>query len=171
MAQHQLTQEERRRGAMGNPKGGPGRPHALADPEYAKQVAALFVAGTTRSEMARVLDVGEDTISRWRRDPRVKAHAIKLIEDRVIQITRKVDSAIEQKLQNAGDLTVKELIEIRKEFLAGNLRSQAEKIDEGTVSEAMEAIEKNPELADQILALLNSAGKPAPEPAPAAVDG
>lgn len=137
-----------------------GRPSALSDPEYAQYVATLFVAGRSRKEMAEELDVGEDTIGRWRRDPRVKAHAMKLIEDRTIQITRRVDSAIEARLLNADKMSIRELIEIRKEFLAGTLRQQQERLDEGTVSEAMAAIEKNPELVDELLALLNK--KPAP---------
>jgi hypothetical protein len=131
-----------------------GRPHALSDPEYCQQVAALFVAGITRAQMAEELGVTESTIKRWRKDPRIKAAAIPLIEERVVQITRKVDSAIEARLQDPSKLSVRELIEIRKEFLAGNLRSQAEKLDEGTVSEAMVAIEKNPQLVDELLALL-----------------
>jgi hypothetical protein len=140
-----------------------GRPHALSDPDYCAQVAALFVAGVSRKEMAAELDVSEHTIGRWRKDPRIKAAALPLIEDRIVQITRRVDSAIEARLQHAENLSIRELIEIRKEFLAGNLRQQAEKLDEGTVSEAMAAIEKNPQLVDELLALLNKKPQAAEE--------
>lgn len=139
-----------------------GRPHALSDPDYCAAVAALFVAGISRADMAAELEVAPETITRWRKDPRIKAAAIPLIEDRIVQITRRVDSAIEARLQHADKLTIKELIEIRKEFLAGNLRQQQEKLDEGTVSEAMAAIEKNPHLVDELLALLTK--KPPAEP-------
>jgi hypothetical protein len=152
---HKLTQAERAAGNMGR-----GRPHALADPEYAKLVAALFVAGCSRREMAAELDVNEWTITQWRKDPRIKAHALKLIEERVIQITRRVDATIEARLQHADKLTIKELIEIRKEFLAGTLRQQHEKLDEGTITEAMSLIEQNPDIVEQMIALMNASKKP-----------
>jgi hypothetical protein len=46
-----------------------------------------------------------DTITRWRRDPRVKAIALKIIEDRVLQVTRKVDGVIAERLENAENMT------------------------------------------------------------------
>lgn len=131
-----------------------GRPHALADAEYAKQVAALFVAGTSRKEMAETLGVGEDTIGRWRRDPRVKAHAMKMVEDRVIAITRRVDSAIEARLAHAEKLSIKDLLDIRKEFLGGSLRQQTERADEDTVSQGLAALEANPDLIEQLSELV-----------------
>lgn len=136
-------------------KGERGRPHALNDPAFARQVAELFVAGLTRQEIADEVGVKDlATISRWRRDPRVKNIALKITEDRVLQITRKIDSQMESILQNAGDLTVKELLEIRKEYLGGALRTQTERADDADVAAAVEAIEENPELADALEKLL-----------------
>lgn len=133
-----------------------GRPHALADPEKAKLVAELFVAGCTRQEIAdhpavNVKDL--DTITRWRRDPRVKTIASRLIEDRVLEVHRKVDSVIAQRLQDAEELTVKELLDIRKEFVGGKFRREVEGADEDTVSEAMEAIENNPNFVEELAEL------------------
>ncbi len=114
-------------------------------------------------EMFGVKD--QDTITRWRRDARVKAYAMKLIEDRVLQVTRKVDGAIAQRLENAGELTVMELITIRREFLGGALRAQTEKADENTVNEAYAWLEQNPEAADALEDLLRTGKVPGAEPA------
>ena len=139
------------------------RPNPLADPEFAKQVAEAFVDGCSRSEMCDMFGVKDkDTITRWRRDPRVKAHALKLTEDRVLQVTRRVDAVIENKLRNAGDMTVAELVMIRKEFLGGALRRRTEDVDEGTVTEAMEALENNPNLAEELADLLKQKQGTAP---------
>lgn len=132
-----------------------GRPHALADPDFAKSVAEAFAEGLSRAQMCDLFGVKDkDTITRWRRDPRVKAHALKIIEDRVLQVTRKVDASIAARLENPEEMTVKELLEIRKEFLGGALRMQTEKADDATVNEAVEALEENPNLADDLAELL-----------------
>jgi hypothetical protein len=132
-----------------------GRPHALSDPDYAKEVAEAFAAGSSRTEMAEMFNVTKDTITRWRRDPRVKGPALRIIEDRVLMVTRKVDGVIAARLEQASDMTIDELLKIRKEFLGGALRAQTEKADDATVSEAMEALEANPNLMADIEAMLS----------------
>lgn len=140
------------------------RPNPLADPEFAKTVAQSFADGCTRREMAETFGVKDlDTISRWRRDPRVKRHILRISEDRVIQITRKVDARIEQILENLDDLDVKDIIAIRKEFLGGALRAQSEKADEETIGEAQDFMEAHPDLAQQLLDAFESAGQPVQE--------
>lgn len=132
------------------------RPNALADPSFAKSVAEAFAAGLSRAEMCELFNVKDkDTITRWRRDPRVKVPALKLIEDRILQVTRKVDSVIAERLQHAGEMSVAELLAIRKEFLGGALRAQTEKADDATIGEAMDFFEKNPDAMEQLEALLS----------------
>lgn len=135
------------------------RTSALADPEYAKTVAAAFVSGMTHKEIAEQFGINKDTVTNWRRDPRVKAHAMKMIEDRVLSVTRRIDSIIEGRLQHAENMSIKDLVMLRKEFLGGALRTQTENVDEQTVSEAMTALDKNPELIDQLQALIENSGK------------
>lgn len=131
------------------------RPNPLADPAFAKEVAEAFAAGLSRQDMCDMFGVKDrDTITRWRRDPRVKAYALKIIEDRVLQVTRKVDGVIAERLEHASDMTVMELLAIRKEFLGGALRAQTEKADDATVAEAMQALENNPDLMEQLDELL-----------------
>ena len=128
----------------------------LQDPDFAKQVAELFAAGASRKDMMAALGVKDtSTITRWRRDPRVRVHLMPLIEDRIVQITRAVDSEIAQRLASASEMSVRELIEIRKEFLGGQLRAQTEKADDETVIAAMEALENDPNLVDKLDLLLS----------------
>lgn len=132
-----------------------GRPSRLNDPGFLQLVAECFAAGMSRQAMCDELDVGDkDTITRWRRDPRVKAKVQKLIEDRAIQISRKIDSVIEGKLSMAADMSIDELIKIRKEY-GGSRVSSKELADDATVDQAVDALEQDPELADKLAALLN----------------
>lgn len=139
---------------------GMSRPNPLADPEFAKLVAEAFVDGLSRQQMCDTFGVKDrDTITRWRRDARVKAIASKLIEDRVLQVTRKVDGEISARLENAGNLTVKELIDIRREFLGGQFRKQVEGADAETVAEAMDVLENTPNFMDELERVFQSDSK------------
>jgi transposase len=139
-----------------------GRPSKLRDTEYAKMVAVMFVDGMSARQMAADLGVSQWTINQWRRDPRIKAHTTKLIQDRILQITRKTDAEIQRRLENAEKLSTKEILAIRSEFLGGKLRDKTEDVDDETVSEAMKAIEENPQLVDQFLEVLKR--RPPAEP-------
>lgn len=133
-----------------------GRPSPLADPEFAKSVAQAFVDGHSRAEMCEIFDVKDpNTISRWRRDSRVKVHTLPLAEDRVIQISRKIDSTIEARLQHTEKLSIKELLDIRKEFLGGALRAQTEKADDEVVGQAQALIDDNPDAVRNFLDALD----------------
>lgn len=135
-----------------------GRPNKLSDPAFAQAVAELLANGLSRQQVMDKLEelnlaVVRDpmTISRWKRDPRVKGILTKLINERVQEVTRKVDSKIAAILEK-DDLTVQELILIRKEYLGGALRAQTEKADEETVQEAMVAAE-SPDFQEKLAAL------------------
>ena len=137
------------------------RPNPLADPDFAQQVAEAFAAGVSREDMCEMFGVSDkDTITRWRRDPRVKQRAMKIIEDRVLQVTRKVDGVIAARLEFADDMTIRELLDVRKEFLGGALRAQTEKADDDTVNEAASLLENNPEAAEALEALLTKGQLP-----------
>jgi transposase-like protein len=132
------------------------RPNALADPEFAQRVAEMLADGLSRREIANRLGVKDPmTISRWRKDPRVTGILTGLINDRVREVTRKVDSKIAGILEK-DDLTIQELLAIRKEFLGGALRAEAEKADHVTVNEAMTAAE-DPQFQQKLAELFSSA--------------
>ncbi len=141
----------------GQVRGKGGRPNPLRDPEFAQAVAEAFAAGASRSDMCEMFGVKDpDTITRWRRDPRVKAIALKIIEDRVLQVTRKVDGVIAERLEHANEMTIVELLAVRKEFLGGALRAQTEKADESTIAEAQDWLEANPEAAEELEKLFST---------------
>lgn len=140
------------------------RPNPLADPDFAAKVGEAFAAGASRNDMCEMFGVKDPmTITRWRKDPRVKSVALKLIEDRVLQVTRKVDGVIAERLEHASDMTITELLAIRKEFLGGALRSQTEKADDETVNEAASWLEANPEKAAALEELLSNGPLPGVE--------
>jgi transposase-like protein len=141
-------------------RGTRGRPNPLNDPKFAKAVAQAFVDGNTRQQMAEMFGVKDlDTITRWRRDARVKTHALKLIEDRVLQVTRKVDAEIAKRLENPEDMTNRELIDIRKEYMGGALRKQTEKADDETINEAADWLEENPHVAEELAEIVRGKKK------------
>jgi transcriptional regulator with XRE-family HTH domain len=142
-----------------------GRPHALADPDYAELVADCFAAGMTREQMCDILGVADvKTITRWRRDPRVQNRVIELIRDRAVKITLKADAEMMNRMMNAENLTVREIIEIRREFMGDKLRSQTDEVDENTINEAQKFFDDNPDAAEQLRKLLSGGTLPAPEP-------
>ena len=140
-----------------NPTGtGDGRPGKLNDPETVKAVAECFVRGATREEMAEIFSIAKSTVTLWRRDPRVKAVAHKLIEDRVVRVTSRVDTEIEARLANPAEMTTKELLDVRKEYLGGTLRQQTEgQADADTINDTMNALESDPEFATELGELLD----------------
>jgi transposase-like protein len=136
----------------------------LADPEFARHVAELFASGASNKKIMEATGVkAPQTIAKWRRDPRVRAHLMPLIQDRIVQITRSVDNEIVHRLTNADELTVRELIDIRKEFLGGDLRATTEKADDETVIAAMSALERDPGLVEKLDALFSDKAPEAPE--------
>lgn len=148
----------------GNPRGVGGRPSRLKDPAFLKRVAHCFYAGLSRAQMCEELDVKDpDTITRWRRDPRVKAIVSKMNEDRALQISRKVDSRIEAILgDDQRELKVQDLILIRKEF-GGVGVGRREVADDDTIVEAMDKLAENPNFAEDLRKLL--AGETEPQEA------
>lgn len=137
---------------------GRGRPSKLDDPDFVKFVAALFVEGRSREEMKEECGVSVSTITLWRRDTRVKAQAKKLIEERLSRVVNRLDAVLEWRVMKASDdLTVDELIKIRRELFGGKFRQEIEGNDEGTVGEAMNAIEEDPELVTKLQELLRGA--------------
>ena len=142
---------------------GKGRPSKLDDPDTLKQVAEAFATGCTRDDMCEMFGVTDPgTITRWRKDIRVKAEVRKIIDERILRISSKTDSVIEGRLQQAAnEMSVDELIKIRKEFGGSALARRDVDADAATAS-AMEALEANPELLSQIELLIQGGVKLVP---------
>lgn len=137
-----------------------GRVSRLNDTNFAKEVAALYVEGKTRREMADHFNVHVDTITDWTQDIRVKAHAAKMSQERVNRITRRIDATIEGRLQEADKLDTETLLKIRKEF-----RDQVVKMDVGNADKNADTIKDTMELMEALgLDKILAAAAPEPEP-------
>lgn len=144
-----------------------GRRSALRDPTFLRRVAECFYSGMSRTEMCDELGVKDkDTITRWRRDERVKAIVQKLNSDRAIQVSSKVDASIQGRLANPDNLSVDELIRIRKEY--GGPAVKRTEADDAVLEEAMSALEDNPDLADEFEELLKRGSAETPPEQPTA---
>lgn len=134
-----------------------GRKSGLEDPERVRLAAAMYAEGWTRKAMAEELGVSEWTVTQWRKDPRVRAQVKKLTEDRILRITGRIDHIIAGRLQEAEDMDTELLLKIRKEFLGGAFRAQAEgaEADDTTINKTMAALEDT-NLAQGLKDLLSS---------------
>lgn len=139
-----------------------GRTSRIDDADFAKAVALAYVEGLTRQEMCEQFGVRDpDTITKWQRDPRVKAHAAKFAEERILRIVRKTDTEMERRLANISDEEIDTILKIRKEYLNNAVRIEVGSGDthSDTINDTLEAMEQNPELAAELAKLLEPKGK------------
>jgi hypothetical protein len=111
------------------------------------------IAEAVHSEFAEIEDCPvKNTIINWRQDSQVanKIHA--LMRERISRIVRKTDAALAGRLENADDLTVEEIIKIRKEIApARDVLDEAERIDPSQAADDLfGAAIDDPELAKKI---------------------
>lgn len=135
------------------------RQNRLDDVEFAKLVAELWVRGVGRDEMAAELDCHKDTISGWVRDPRVRAHVRTQARERVDRISRKIDGEMERRLAFIEDWDTEVVLKVRKEYLDRPLKLAEDggASEAGATNELAEAMDSNPELASDLLKLLDGA--------------
>lgn len=120
-------------------------------------IADKWMAGCTNKEVAEKVaeqfqDVEEPsirTVQNWRQDEVVaeKIHAV--MRERIARVVRKTDSAIDQ--LDFSQLTVDEIIKIRREFLPERDALTDEKTDATkTAEELFGAMEDDPEFAQKV---------------------
>jgi orotate phosphoribosyltransferase-like protein len=136
-----------------------GRPNRLNDPDFAKNLAELWIRGVTYKVMAEELDCHADSIRTWVKDPRVIAHARKLAQERTMRITRSIDGEMDRRLANISDWALDEILKVRKEYLDRPLKvvDGVETDVAMTTNEISEAMDDDPDFAEQLLALVDSA--------------
>lgn len=141
---------------------GKGRPAFLDSQEKIDLFAEAVGSGMLVKEIMETFSISKSTVAASKKDPRVKVAALKYIEERVIRISRKVDSTIEARLLDPEELDTETLLRIRKEYLGGAFRAQTtgDSKDDRTINEAMDELEKNPGMAEALDAILS--GKAAP---------
>ncbi len=124
----------------------------LSNPEFAKAVAEMYINGASRAEMADEFGVHRDTISIWTGDPRVQAHASRFAQERMLRITRKIDTEIESRLRDVDEMEPELLLKIRKEFLERGAKQAVSSLGQDTnvINDAISAMEENPDLAEAL---------------------
>lgn len=133
-----------------------GKVSRLTDPEFAEQVAELYVGGMNRADMAAEFNVHKDTITVWIHDKRVTKIAARLMQDRVSRITRRIDSELEQRLstEKIEKLGTVDLLKIRKTMepsLPPDVRRSGAGRDLGTaIEDILNVLDANPELAAKV---------------------
>jgi HD-like signal output (HDOD) protein len=119
-------------------------------------VAEKWMSGCTNEEVAEKVaerfDIDKPairTIQNWRQDEQVaeKIHAV--MRERIARVVRKTDSAIDQ--LDFSQLTVDEIIKIRREFLPERDALTDEKTDATkTAEDLFGAMEDDPEFAAKV---------------------
>lgn len=141
---------------------GRGRPTILSDPDVVDLFAKGVTDGLTTKELADTFAISERIVRSYKNDPRVKAAALKFINERIVRITSRTDAKLDSILLSPkfNDLPLEDqvalLLKVRKEYLGGILRMQAEggKVDAETINEAMEELEENPQFATELRELM-----------------
>jgi hypothetical protein len=111
------------------------------------------IAETVHREFSEIEDVPvKNTIINWRHDEQVKNKIHSIMRERVSRIVRRTDSELISRLENAEELTVKEIIDIRKEIApARDVLDENERVDPGdAASDLFGAAMDDPELAKKI---------------------
>lgn len=121
--------------------------------KWAEGLTNKAIAEAVFSEFAEIESVPvKSTIINWRHDEQVanKVHAI--MRERISRIVRRTDSSLEQRLENPDELTVDEIIKIRKEIApARDVLDDAERVDPAdAASDLFGAAIDDPELAKKI---------------------
>jgi hypothetical protein len=120
------------------------------------------IAETVHSEFSEIEDVPvKNTIINWRHDEQVKNKIHSIMRERVSRIVRRTDSELISRLENADELTVKEIIDIRKEIApARDVLDENERVDPGdAASDLFGAAMDDPELAKRIASEAADAGE------------
>lgn len=140
-----------------------GRTNRLDDPEFAQAVADAYVSGASNAAIAETLNCHKDTIRWWVRDPRVRARVRTGLRERAERISRKIDGEIERRLADLSDMEIQDILKVRKEFLDRPLKQLEDggASEAGATNELAEAMDADPELASELMTLLNRA-KPKP---------
>lgn len=140
-----------------------GRFSKIDDPDFAKSVGLAWVEGLTGAEMAEMFGVERRTVTNWLRDPRVKSHAAKFAEERIMRIIRKTDTEIEKRMRHLENEDIATILKVRKEYLNNTVKKVdpvgGGAADAHTVEDTMDALDSNPELAAALQQILESGGK------------
>lgn len=120
---------------------------------YADGFSNKAIAETVHAQYAEIEDVPvKQTIINWRHDEQVENKVHALMRERIGRIVRRTDAELANRLDNAEELTVKEIIEIRKEIAPSrDVLNEDEKVDPAQASQDLfGAALDDPDLARRI---------------------
>jgi hypothetical protein len=128
--------------------------------KWAEGLTNKAIAEAVHTEFAEIESVPvKSTIINWRHDEQVanKIHAI--MRERISRIVRRTDAGLESRLENLDELTVDEIIKIRKEIAPSrDVLDDAERVDPAdAASDLFGAAIDDPELAKKIAAAAGNA--------------
>jgi transcriptional regulator with XRE-family HTH domain len=126
-----------------------GKVSLLNEPDFAYSVAQAYCVGMTQEEIANEFEVSRPTINGWLRDPRVTVHIGSLTKERITRITRKVDTEIENRLEEVDEMDTELLLKIRKEMLSKAMvddKKDDAAANPDNIKDAIGVLENNPEL-------------------------
>ena len=134
------------------------RESPLSDEEFCDDVASHFLNGIAKQTMADTFGVSTYMIDKWRKDPRVQRRWLQLRDERVRSTISRIEKVIEERMEDPESLSTDTLMKLRKEYVGGEIRAQAEKADEATIGEMQSMLEKQPELAEALEKMLKQDG-------------
>jgi SOS response regulatory protein OraA/RecX len=129
----------------------------LDEPQQLRWYAELVICGCSAREAAAILAISIKSSDRYKKDPRVKAEALRLAEERTIRITSVIDTLIEKRLRDeAEEISIDTLLRIRKGYMTNQMRNEINgaTADDETINAAMEQIESSSGFAEELAALL-----------------
>jgi hypothetical protein len=118
------------------------------------------IAETVHKEFVEIESVPvKSTIINWRHDEQVTNNIHAIMRERISRIVRRTDAGLEARLENMNELTVKEIIDIRKEIApARDVLDEAERSDPAqAVDDLFGAAIDDPALARRIASNANAA--------------
>ena len=136
------------------------RPHILDEnPDLVQQLVELLADGTPARAIADTFGVHPRTIGEWKKRADVKARLSQHIRERADSILSHTDTRIRKVLESGKDLTMRELLEIRRTFAGEKVDLNLGGNQGEALAEMMEKLHDNPELARELGALTADAAE------------
>jgi transposase len=123
------------------------------EPHLREIVAESYVNGMTNAQIADAIGYGvhPDTITDYKRHPKVQAIAERLTKERHLQITSKIDASLLKRLDHVDKIDTETLLKIRKEILPERIEVNDTTKRASLVEELMDLADEDPELAQRLL--------------------
>lgn len=125
-------------------------------------IAEAYADGRSRQQIADAIgdNCHKDTVTEYLKDDEIQAMIDRLSRERINRVTRKIDAALESRLEHVDKIDTETLLKIRKEMLPERIEID-DKTDRSTlVEELWGAADQDPELAQRLLAAGNAADAP-----------